>query len=367
MSQESTPLISVIIPNLNGENVLPYCLSSLLRQTYKNFEIIIIDNGSTDKSLDLIYKYSLKFSLSNIKVHVISLKRNIGYSAAITLGAMLSNGKYILVANNDVIFEENYLKNLVENIEKIRRKSPEIVAASGIHYYYPEINVINYAGGGLTLISGYYIFYGRSMDTLTEYEKRYLTSFRYLAFPTGAGALIDRNIFLQLGGYYPLYFAGIEEIDMGVMLYRAGYKVVHIPTAILYHMESFTLGGRGIFVPHKLFLILRGLLIYYFRHYEPHLLILSLIIYKFVNFGILLLSIIKNSPELVYAIIRSFLFFIKFDIRHAKKYRTFIYVKSKFSFSQVRSQLHKYNVYKPLKYSIKDYLQRLIFYTSNKA
>jgi len=362
MNEESTPLVSIIIPNLNGEKVLPYCLDSLLRQTYKNFEIIIVDNGSTDKSLDIIYKYSL----SNTKIHIIHLKRNIGYSAAITLGAKHSNGKYILATNNDIIFDENYLKNLVETIEKLRKKDPRIVAASGIHYYYPETTVINYAGGGLTFISGYYIFYGRPINTLTEYEKRYLTSFRYIAFPTGAGALIDRNIFLQLGGYYPLYFAGIEEMDMGLMLYRAGYKVVHIPTAILYHMESFTLGGRGIFVPHKLFLILRGLLIYYFRHYDAHLLPLSLFIYMTIKFVLLLLSIAEKSPELVHAVIHAILFFLKFDIKHVKKHRTFIYVKSKFSFSQVKSQLHKYDVYKSLTHSIRDYLQRLILYKSIK-
>jgi len=361
--KESLPMISVIIPNYNGEKVLPYCLDSLLKQTYKNFEIIVVDNGSADKSLEIIKGFANR---SDIKITLIPLKRNLGYSAAITIGAKYAKGKYILATNNDIIFDGAYLENLVKGLEALRRKDPTIVAASGIHFYYPEKDIINYAGGGLSLISGYYMFYQRPLSQLSERELKYLNTFRYIAFPTGAGALIDRSIFLHFKGYYYRYFSGAEEFDFGITLYKFRYKAVHIPNAILYHMESFTLGGRGILLPNKLFLIMRNLLILYFRHYDVCRLLAAILIHMTASFSLILLGVLRNRPEIIYSVLRAYRFFIKYDLKYAKRdrilYSHYNNDNKILTFDQVVSILKKYGAYLPFKKMVKKYILQFLNY-----
>src|SRR4051812_45581137 len=112
--------VSVIIPNWNGAHLLKDCLTSLQKQTFKDFELIIVDNGSKDDSLNII---------KNIypKADVIKLEKNIGFSPAVNLGIEKAKGDFIFMLNNDTKVESKALEILVTTA----KKHPEVGMVTG--------------------------------------------------------------------------------------------------------------------------------------------------------------------------------------------------------------------------------------------
>lgn len=100
------PFISVIIPVYNEEKYLNFCLSSIINQTYKNFEIVVVDDGSTDKSLEIAKKFKVRFFKTEHK----------GAGFARNFGVSKANGKILVFADADMVFDKNYIKNLVKPI-----------------------------------------------------------------------------------------------------------------------------------------------------------------------------------------------------------------------------------------------------------
>ena len=132
--------VSIVIVNWNGEKYLHKCIKSLLEVDYDNMEIIIIDNGSSDNSVKIIE--------DNFKDEVKLVKnKNEGYAGGANKGIHISSGEYVLIANPDIIFTEDYISKLVEKLEE----SEENAAAIGklLKYDFDKneiINVIDSAG-----------------------------------------------------------------------------------------------------------------------------------------------------------------------------------------------------------------------------
>lgn len=251
--------ISVIIPNYNGGKVLKFSLASLANQTLSKdmYEVIIVDNASTDNSLKVIEEIKKNHPTCTIKV--IKLKKNLGYGRAVNIGALYTKFDLILASNNDIIFHPKYLENLYATYCYAKKLDNKVAAAQGLHMHFPEVQCIYNAGGILWILSGRYRFRGACLtwdefSKIMKWAREGRTGFSYIAFPNGAGALIEKKVFLKSGGYYRLYFSGVEEIDLGPLLHLQGFHVIFVPSAVLYHMESYTLGGRGLLqVLHKLF------------------------------------------------------------------------------------------------------------------
>jgi GT2 family glycosyltransferase len=256
--------ISIIIPNLNGEKVLGLCLQSLVNQSLEKteYEIIVIDNNSNDNSIDICRSFKQKYL--NINIQCIHLPKNVGYGNAINIGAKKARYRYILATNNDIIFHPYYLEILLSTVRSARKIDNSIAGAVGLHFYYPEVNCINSAGGILSLVGGHYRYYSICIDIkhYIKFIKNYVLNKRkiwyYTGFGTGTALLIDREIFTKLGEFHRLYFAGVEEFDLGLLLNLAGYKIIFVPGAVLYHRESFTLGRRGVLDANKIRYYLYG-------------------------------------------------------------------------------------------------------------
>jgi len=121
---------SVIIPNWNGQQLLKDCLSSLVKQSFKDFEIILVDNNSSDDSL--------KFVLSNYpQVRVIKLHKNFGFARAINEGVKQSTAEYVIFLNNDTWVEKDWLENLI----KCAEAHPEVISVNSklINFYHRKI------------------------------------------------------------------------------------------------------------------------------------------------------------------------------------------------------------------------------------
>ena len=108
----SMPLVSIIIPHYNGENIIRECLKSLQNISYKNVEIIVVDNNSHDNSVQIIHN---EFP----STHVIASEYNRGFAGGCNYGAKHAKGEYLFILNNDTVHEKNAITSLVKKIEII--------------------------------------------------------------------------------------------------------------------------------------------------------------------------------------------------------------------------------------------------------
>jgi len=299
--------ISVIIPNFNGEKVLKFSLTSLANQTFPKdmYEVIVVDNASSDNSLKVVEEIARQHP--ELSIRLIKLRKNLGYGRAINIGALNAKFDLILASNNDIIFHPKYLENLYKTYCHAKKIDEKIAAAQGLHLYYPNVMCIYTAGGALSIITGVYRYYRtcltqEAFKKLMEVVKKSSKGYEYIIFPNGAGALIEKDIFRKIGGYSQLYFSGIEEVDLGILLHMLGRKVIFIPSAVFYHMEGFTL-GKNLLSARKLFTLSYGLFVKYFTLYDVKHLIPIIFMYVLFIFHIIALAFLKRSKEMCYTMI----------------------------------------------------------------
>ncbi|MBA7642015.1 hypothetical protein ES703_49701 [subsurface metagenome] len=219
------PNVSIIIVNCNGKDYLKDCLNSinLLDYPNKKVETIVIDNGSTDDSVEFIKgNYS--------KVKIIENDKNIGFAPAINQGAKEAKGKYIAILNNDTRVDPQWLIELIKPIDKYNQ-----VVCTGSKVLSWDGKKIDFVGSMVNFEGkGFQIDYGHPIE-----EDRY-TEDKYYLFVNGSSMLVDKEIFLEVGGFDKDYFAYYEDVDFGWRLWILGYKVVFAPKSIVYHHHHGT-------------------------------------------------------------------------------------------------------------------------------
>lgn len=218
-------IVSIVIPNYNGAQYLKVCLDSLSRQSFKEYEIIIVDNASIDDSCDIIRNYT------NIKL--INLSQNYGFSKAVNEGIKAAEGDFIVLLNNDTEADENWLYNLAKCIKKDER----IFSCSSKMLRYYERNKIDDAGDGYNIL-GWAYKRGDGVP-INKYKKE------QEIFSSCAGAAIYRKkIFHEIGYFDEKYFAYIEDMDISYRAKIYGYKNIYCSNAIIYHMACATTGSK---------------------------------------------------------------------------------------------------------------------------
>lgn len=218
--------VTIIIPNYNGKHFLNPCLDSLAKQTCRDFEIMIVDNASTDGSLSYIEE-------SYPELKVISLPKNYGFSRAVNEGIKASRTPYVILLNNDTTVDIQYVAEMIRAIES--SKSVFSVSSKMIQMYHPGL--IDSAGDQYTLMGwGVCRGTGRSITNYTKQDA---------VFTACAGAAIYRRSAFQKIGYFDeSHFAYLEDIDIGYRAKIHGYKNLYCPTAIVYHVGSGTSGSK---------------------------------------------------------------------------------------------------------------------------
>lgn len=215
------PTISVVVVNLNGCAYLEPCFTSLLNQDYppEQIELILLDNASHDDSLALM---ASRFP----SVKVIANSENVGFSPAVNQGAAAAHGDYLVLMNNDAHADPGCLRELVATLERHRERGAVCVGAKMLDW---EGRTIDFAGGGLSFYGhGYQFCHRLPANAVGAGEDDML-------FACGGAMLVDRALFLQLGGFDESYFAYFEDVDFGWRLWLAGYRVVFAPAAVVYH------------------------------------------------------------------------------------------------------------------------------------
>lgn len=220
------PIISVIIVNYNGKNLLPRCLRALDRQTFQDFEVIIVDNGSTDGSLELIDREQAGLT-------VLELGRNTGFAGANNRGAEIAKGEWLALLNSDAFPDPDWLEQLMIAAER----HPDAFFSSHQYCYHtPEIM----DGTGDMLAPS-----GRAWRRDYQAPETLATNHTDEVFGACAAAsLYRRNHFEEVGGFDEDYFCHFEDVDLSFRLRLAGYHCIHAVHAVVYHVGSATAGGE---------------------------------------------------------------------------------------------------------------------------
>lgn len=218
--------VSVVIPNFNGLSFIEACLLSLRRQTEPEFEVIVVDNGSTDGSRELVEE---KFP----EVRVIAFLENLGFCRAVNEGILASDTPYVILLNNDTEAEPDFVRELLKNIKHRRRAFS--CAAKMLNLYHRD--VIDDAGNYYNAL-GWAFAAGKGQN-----EKKYDKPRRI--FASCGGAVIYRREFLnQTGLFDEEHFAYLEDTDIGYRANILGYQNWFCPEARVYHAGSGTSGSR---------------------------------------------------------------------------------------------------------------------------
>lgn len=218
--------VTVIIPNYNGKHFMQPCLESLKKQTCTNFKVLVVDNHSTDGSIEYMKE-------NYPEIEVISLDQNYGFSYAVNVGIRHAVTPYVILLNNDTTVDEHYIEAMTKAIEA----SPRIFSVSSkmIQMYHPGL--IDSAGDLYTLMGwGVCRGTGRSVSNYTTPDR---------IFTACAGAAIyRRKVFQKIGYFDESHFAYLEDIDIGYRAQIYGYKNMYCPTALVYHVGSGTSGSK---------------------------------------------------------------------------------------------------------------------------
>jgi GT2 family glycosyltransferase len=218
--------VSVIIPNFNGIAYLDGVLSSLERQTLKNFETIVVDNGSTDGSCSFI---TARYPW----VQIIQLPENFGFCKAVNEGIYASRAPYVLLLNNDREVEKDFVEEMLSAIR--RHKKAFSCAAKMIQYH--DRDRLDDAGNYYCAL-GWGFARGKGKN-IHLYEKE------EPIFASCAGAAIyRRKIFEKIGYFDEEHFAYLEDVDIGYRARIYGYENWYAPKAKVYHVGSGTSGSR---------------------------------------------------------------------------------------------------------------------------
>lgn len=247
--------ISVIIANLNGEKYLPDCLASLSAQTFRDFEVIVVDNGSTDGSLGLLKK---DFPW----VKVIALKENAGFARGNNIGFEGSSSEYVATLNNDTVAEPGWLQALHDAAAS---DSAVGMVASKI-YLGREGSELDSAGM-LIYPDGMSRQRGRGEKDEGQYDAT-----REVLFPSACAALYRREMLRKIGHFDEDFFSYCEDTDLGLRGRLAGWQARLAPAAVVHHLYSGTGGKYSAF---KAFLVERNHLWVLLKNMPPGYILIS--------------------------------------------------------------------------------------------
>jgi len=232
---------SIIIPNLNGSVLLKDCLTSLLQSINKTpsiiFEVILVDNASTDNSIDVFSELT-----TNLHTSIILNPKNYGFAKAVNIGITKAKYDYVIVCNNDIKFDSNWF----EEITKAITKKPKYASYFGL--------VLNKDGSLIESTGLKYFWRGKAKNIGNKlpYNSKTIAKLKIenckLIYGASASLVVyKKDIIQKIGGFDENFFAYEEDVDLAFRLNKFGYKTLFIPKAISYHLGGATSSKMGNF------------------------------------------------------------------------------------------------------------------------
>jgi hypothetical protein len=219
--QKKCPFVSIVILNFNGKYFVERCVSSVLRTDYSNFEVVFVDNGSTDDSLSIVEK---SFGHDS-RLQIVAINENLGPDTAINMGFEHASGSYIAILANDTEVDSQWLSHLIEAFEQDGTIG---IAQTALL----EITRDRIQTNGL-LLSDYYMFgypIGRGKPIETKYPLTYEVS-----FAGGTAMIIERKLADEIGMFEPIVQFYYDDILLSIKAWLSGKRVVTISKSVVYH------------------------------------------------------------------------------------------------------------------------------------
>ncbi|MBE0568265.1 MAG: glycosyltransferase family 2 protein [Deltaproteobacteria bacterium] len=247
-SSSNAPLFSVIILNWNGRHLLEECLESISSQSFRDFETIVVDNGSTDGSVDWVKdRYG-------DAVSTVALPSNLGFAGGNNAGIRVARGRYVILLNNDTAVDPGWLAALSD---AVRRHPDAGMFTPKILNYYRRDEIDN--TGHLIYPDGM----ARGRHRLEKDDGRFDEEGEVLS-PSGCAGCYDRRMLDEIGLLDDAFFAYGEDADLGLRARWAGWTCTYVPSAVVYHKYSAT---SGTYSPQKAFLAERNRLWLLFKNF----------------------------------------------------------------------------------------------------
>jgi len=252
---ESTPVaVSIVVLSYNGRTWLEQCLGAAVAQVGPDCELVVVDNGSTDGSVDFVRR-------SFPGARIVALETNLGFAAGNNAGVRAARGRYIAFLNNDAKPQPGWLSAL----RRVLDSHPHVGLVASRILFMHDRGVVDSAGDGLTRWGGAFKrSHGqRAQDVLEPHE---------VFGACGAACLIRRDLFDEVGGFDETFFAVYEDVDLSYRVQLLGYHCLYAPDAVVCHAGSATLGRVS---AHSIFWGQRNLEWMYFKDTPFTLLLLT--------------------------------------------------------------------------------------------
>lgn len=245
--------VSIVILNWNTSGDTIECLESIRKQRYKDYEVVLVDNGSEEQYFKKLKSYVLKFKK---RIRLFRLKKNIGFTGGSEYGLEKSRGNYILFLNNDTLVDKNFIIELLKpfkNYENVGATVPKLL-------FYKDGNTKKLQHGGSRLT-----YYGMVKDEgIGKTDSRKFSKEKEDGCITGACFMISRKVFDKLDeGFCRFYFTYFEEVDLSWRMRSSGFKIIYAPKSVVYHKGSVSIKVNRKISTQDMFSIRNKYLTYY--------------------------------------------------------------------------------------------------------
>lgn len=273
MTEASLPAVTVVVVNYNSGDYLRGCLASLKRQTFTDFEVIVVDNASGDDSLARVDDAPERLTL-------LKQDRNLGFAAGNNVGARVGKGRWLALLNPDATAEPGWLAAMMEAVKA--RPSHRMVAC--LQYNLADPARLDGAGDC-------YLAYGFAWRGGFGHPASHAPGAGECFAPCGAAALYPRDLFLEAGGFEESYFCYHEDVDLGFRLRLMGERCQYAPGAVVRHAGSAITGRSSAF---SVFHGMRNGVWTYVRNMPGRLLVLTLPLWLVGSFALVLRGAVRG-------------------------------------------------------------------------
>lgn len=222
------PLVSIVVLNWNGERIIRACLDSIRKLDYPNIEVIVVDNGSTDASTDIISNEFSEFCL-------LKNRRNLGFSAGMNVGIETSRGDLVLLFNNDAVAHPQSLSKMVRTI----LLKDEIGIVGGLILYSEPNDIIESCGGKLDPITGVIWAEGNGakLNKKVKHVRNLVTDLDYIS---GCVFLVKKDVISKIGFFDEQVALFGQDLDWCLKARRVGFQCVLNTLALIWHIGSYS-------------------------------------------------------------------------------------------------------------------------------
>ena len=217
------PLVSIIILNYNAGNLLLNCVDSVFKSTYPNFEVLVVDNITTDNSHAVCKK---KFE----KIHLIENKENLGYCEGNNVGIRNANGEFVVILNPDTIVEPNWLNHLMSAYNEFGEGlyQPKFFSLNEKHVLQSTGNMLHIFGFGFAKDKG-------------KIDDEKMESVEKINYASGTCLFTSKIVLDKIGLLDPFLFLYHDDLDLGWRAAHIGINSFYVPKSIIYHAESYSI------------------------------------------------------------------------------------------------------------------------------